>query len=106
MKKLLRQKLLLDKKGTAFNANFDHCLVKFKDENTTLVSNTLYDLIRNQQNGNIKNQDPKFKNIKKNQLNILTGSASINKGNAIYSTFSDILEKSRASSSDIGAYQF
>ncbi len=101
-----RVQLLLDKKGTVFNTNFDHCLVQFKDENTTLVSNTLYDLIRNQQNGNIKNQDPKFKNIKKNQLNILTGSAAINKGNAIYSTFSDILEKSRASSSDIGAYQF
>lgn len=45
MKKLLRQKLLLDKKGTAFNANFDHCLVQFKDENTTLSTNTLYDLI-------------------------------------------------------------
>jgi hypothetical protein len=98
--------LFLDKKGTNFTSTFDHCLIKFNDANTSLVGLPLYNFINGVTNtfGNIKNVDPKFKNVNKNQLNILFGSGAIGNANFSFSGFKDILDFTRTSPSDIGAY--
>jgi len=102
--------LFLDHKRPDFTATFDHCLVKFNDENTSISYDLFYKDIRNQQNGNKKNIDPKFKNSNKNQLNIMVGSGAIGKANSTPPIFSDILNNPRPTSTllsyDIGAYQF
>lgn len=85
---------------------FDHCLVKFNDAGTTLANVALYDAIRNEDNiyGNIKSQDPKFKNVDRNWLNIPTDSPAFEKGLANEELF-DILGKTRTNPTDIGAYK-
>ena len=86
---------------------FDHCLIKFNDADTALEDVTLYDFIRQQQNGNIKNQDPKFTAIAKNKMTLLESSAAIAK--AVFDPLvpKDILGNDRPSSGpDIGPYQF
>ncbi len=102
--------LFLDHKGSDFTSTFDHCLVKFNDENTSISSDLFYEDIRKQEKGNKKNIDPKFKNSNKNQLNITVDSGAIGNGNSTYSKFPDILNNPRPTStspsSDIGAYQF
>jgi hypothetical protein len=105
--------LILDKKGTTqFNTNFDHCLIKFNDAGTSLANDTSYNFIRDVANpfGNIKNQDPKFKNINKNKLNILVGSPAINNGENLSPNFNDILNNPRPTppntKPDMGAYQY
>lgn len=89
-----------------FVTSFANCLVKFNDANTGISSNQLFKQIRDQENGNIKNKDPKFKNADKNFMNIIEGSAAFGKGNSEFSTFRDILNNNRTSPSDIGAYNF
>ena len=96
--------LLLEKKGTAFTANFDHCLVKFNDANTALANIDLFDQVRNQTNGNIKNKDTKFKNERRNMMNLQAGSEAIAKANFV--SLNDILGLPRTNPSDIGAYKF
>ena len=101
--------LYLDKKGSNFTANIDHCLIKFSELGTTLAGNTFYDFIINptmaSSLGNIKSQNPKFKNIDKNQLNILAGSPAIGTGYS-NSILYDIINNSRpALNPDMGAYQ-
>ncbi len=86
-----------------FNLNFEKCLIKFNDVNNQLTGSQ-YNEIKNVDN--FRNQDPKFKNINRNFMNILDGSAAINKGNSVFSIFPDILNNLRTSSSDIGAYQY
>ena len=99
--------LFLEKKNpslTSFVSNFDHCLVKFDDSNTGLVGNNLFEQIRDQLNGNIKNQEPKFKNVKRNMFGLTAGSAAIGKAN--FSAGNDILNSIRFAPSDIGAYKY
>ena len=101
--------IFIENKNTAANAfktRFDNCLIKFNDANTGISTNDLFKEIRNQENGNIKNQNPKFKNPDRNFMNILAGSAAIGKANFSFSTFSDILNVPRNSPSDVGAYNF
>ncbi len=98
--------LILKYKFSTTPPTFDHCLIKFNDNGTTLSGDTLYNFIRNEENNNIKNQSPKFKNINKNKLNILEGSPAINKGIFDASVPFDILGNSRTVSVDIGAYQY
>ncbi len=86
-----------------FNLNFEKCLIKFNDVNNQLTGSQ-YNEIKNPDN--FRNQDPKFKNANRNFMNILDGSAAIGKGNPNFSTFNDILDNNRTSSSDIGAYNF
>ncbi len=86
-----------------FNLNFEKCLIKFNDVNNQLTGSQ-YNEIKNPDN--FRNQDPKFKNINRNFMNILAGSPAINKGNSGYSTFPDVLNNLRTFSSDIGAYNF
>lgn len=102
----------LEKFVGTFNYKFDSCLIKFVDFNNQFGSNPLYAfsnpakyascLISNSSN----TLDPKFKNPNKNQFNILQGSAVIGNANLAFSTFDDILGKSRLPSSDIGAYEY
>ncbi len=87
--------------------SFDHCLIKFNPEGTSLISQTgsLYDFIMNQQQGNIKSQDPKFKNPNRNQFNLLQNSPAIGQGVYDATCPKDILDKDRsAPTTDIGAY--
>ncbi|MET0760238.1 MAG: hypothetical protein ABWZ56_07445 [Flavobacterium sp.] len=89
-----------------FVHQFNNCLIKFNDTNTSLANNTLYDFIRNQQNGNIKNQNPNFLNTNQNKLNIDDSSGAYQKGSLSYLVPFDILGKPRTSNPpDIGAYQ-
>lgn len=101
----------LTKEGTVFNYNFDHCLIKFIDVGNQFSTNQLYNfsgpnyvncLIAASSNEN----KPDFKDGRKNKL--IIGSDSAAKGTAknSYSTFNDILNKSRTTSSDMGAYNF
>ena len=97
--------LFLDHKGSLFTATFVNCLAKFNDTNTLIASDPFYNDIRNQTNGNIKNKDPKFKNLNKNKLNIILNSGAYQKGNTT-PLFNDIINSSRTNPSDIGAYNF
>ena len=98
--------VFLDKiNGANFNYQFNNCLVKFNDSGTLLATNSLYDEIRNQQNGNIKNKNPNFLNRNKNKLNIDATSAAFAKGNSLYFVPFDILGVARTLPPDMGAYQ-
>lgn len=102
----------IEKKGATFNYKFDSCLIRFNDFNNQFGSNPLYAfnnsalytgcLISNSSNS----LNPKFKNTDKNKLNLLLGSSVIGNANISFSTFADILGNSRATSSDIGAYEY
>ena len=88
----------------AWTATFDHCLIKFGDQGTTLEGNPFYNLIRNGANGNLLNLDPKFQNINRNKLNIDDTSNAVAKGNIAYIQ-PDINNTPRSSPPDLGAYQ-
>ncbi|WP_329806049.1 hypothetical protein [Flavobacterium facile] len=102
----------LEKFAGTFNYKFDNCLIRFNDFNNQFGSNPLYAfnnsalftgcLISNNSNS----FNPKFKNTDKNKLNILLGSSVIGNANLSFSNFADILGNSRATSSDIGAYEY
>ncbi|MEN9322881.1 MAG: hypothetical protein RL699_661 [Bacteroidota bacterium] len=102
--------LLLDKAPDhpeiAFESNFQHCLIKFRDAGTALATNENYNFIRLEQNGNLKNQDPKFFDPYTNQLNIDSSSGAFQKGNLLYLIGFDIRGNARstASAPDLGAY--
>lgn len=98
--------LILDKDtSVAFNTTFENCLIQFNDVGTRLENNPLYDFIRNETSGNIKNKDPKFYKPNQNKLNIDDTSAAFQKGNANYRIPQDILGITRSLTPDIGAYQ-
>ena len=87
------------------NKMSSNSLFKVNDQSNVLASNTLYDSIRLEQNGNKKNLNPKFKNQAKNQM-WPTESLFAIIPPAISSPF-DILNKPRnATNTTIGAYQF
>ena len=102
--------LLLDKAPdhpeVAFDSNFQHCLIKFRDAGTILATNENYNFIRLEQNGNIKNSDPKFFDLYTNQLNIDSSSGAYQKGNLLYLIGFDIRGNARstATAPDLGAY--
>ena len=98
--------LFLDKDETAeFNTSFENCLIKFNDIDTGIEKNILYNFIRNEESGNIKNKDPKFFKQNQNKLNIDETSAAYQKGND-YGIETDILGTTRPTTTpDIGAYQ-
>jgi hypothetical protein len=90
----------------AFNSNFQHCLIKFRDAGTVLSTNENYNFIRLEQNGNLKNQDPKFFDPYTNQLNIDSSSGAYQKGNLLYLIGFDIRGNARSTvtAPDLGAY--
>lgn len=98
--------LFLDKKeGSPFAYEFNNCLVKFNDSGTLLNGNPLYTEIRDQLNGNIKNENPKFYAIYSNKLTIDDSSPAYQKGSASYLIPTDILGVTRTIPPDMGAYQ-
>ncbi|MFC6877470.1 right-handed parallel beta-helix repeat-containing protein [Flavobacterium myungsuense] len=98
--------LFLDKVDSAsFNSSFENCLIKFNDRGTGIANDEIYNFIRNQESGNIKNKEPKFYNVDQNKLNIDETSSAFEKGNAKYRIPTDILGITRSLIPDIGAYQ-
>lgn len=98
--------LFLDKVDSAsFNSSFENCLIKFNDRGTGIANDEIYNFIRNQESGNIKNKEPKFYNEDQNKLNIDETSSAFEKGNATYRIPTDILGITRSLIPDIGAYQ-
>lgn len=98
--------LLLDNdESVDFNTNFENCLIKFNDFGTVNSKTAIYDFIRNEQFGNIKNKDPKFYRVNQNKLNINETSAAFQKGNVNYRIPEDIIGITRSLTPDIGAYQ-
>ncbi len=99
----------IDSTGVAFNYDFQNCLIKFRDNGTSLQYNhPEYDFIRNQTNGNIKNQDPKFYDVNANKLNISDdpSGGAFQKGSLSFLVPLDILGHPRTSNPpDMGAYQ-
>jgi hypothetical protein len=101
--------LLIEKATTAkpFTTSFQNCLVKFNDSNTPLSGDSLYNQIRNQENGNKKNLDPKFKNPDRNFMWISENSPADNGGVFLPLYDKDINDNLRTTTNtDIGAYQF
>ncbi|CAM4402487.1 hypothetical protein [Flavobacterium terrigena] len=102
----------LEKKGTTFEYQFNNCLIKFVDFNNQFINGELYSFTSNPNYSNCilslssNTNSPKFKNSSKNKLNILLGSAAIGMGIFDPLVPDDILGNSRATSCDIGAYQY
>ncbi|MEL1247783.1 hypothetical protein [Flavobacterium helocola] len=104
--------LSLKKRGTIFNYNFDHCLIKFADFSNQFTNNPLYDfsnvalfdtcLIAT--NSTVNNPD--FKDARNNELIIGEDSAARGSADNTYSSFNDILNNPRTNPSDIGAYNW
>jgi len=100
---------VLDKiEGTAFNFNVKNCMLKFNTENTEILNNPLFDFDNTSLYQNvILNGDAHFKDTKENEL--IIGQDSEANGKADITTASqvpfDILNVSRTSLPDIGAYQ-
>jgi hypothetical protein len=92
--------------GTLFKFDFKYCLIKFRDQGTSLANKWEYKFIRNQLEGNIKNQDPKFFDPNRNKLNIDDSSEAYTNGSITYLIPTDILGNTRTSNPpDMGAYQ-
>lgn len=101
--------LFLDKKyATSFTTNFENCLVKFKDENTALVGNAIYNQIKTgNSSGNKINLDPKFKKTDRNFMWLTDGTPANNAGVFLPLYEKDILKNTRTpTNTDIGAYQY
>ena len=101
--------LFLDKlndETIPFVFDVKYCLIKFRDSGTSLAGKLIYDFIRDQREGNIKNKEPKFFDVNFNKLNIDDTSAAFTKGDAAYLVPVDILGQQRTSNPpDMGAYQ-
>lgn len=101
----------LNKNNSAnFNYDIENTLIKFNDVNNQFGNDPLYASLKDVSNANVfsNNQtsnDPKFKNVNKNNLRILLGSAAIAKGNAAYIITPDADGVTRTSPPDLGAYQ-
>ena len=104
----------LQKRGTstAFNYNFDHCLLKFIDYNNALSSNPLYQF----SNANLYTtcliatnssiNKPDFENPTNNKLRIGENSAAKGTAKTQYSNFNDLLNQNRTGATDMGAYNW
>jgi hypothetical protein len=102
--------ILLDEiedNGVVFNFKFTNCLLRFDNSNGNLTGDN-YDLNNTTHyEGNIFNEDPDFKNPDLNQMVIGADSGGNNQGNATFANQvpDDILNVSRTTSPDLGAYQ-
>lgn len=102
----------LEKNGSTFNYKFDNCLIKFIDFNNQFSNNPLYNFNDTTKysgcfiaSTSLINK-PEFVNTNKNNFKIGENSIARNNANNTFSTFADIIGTSRASSSDIGAYEY
>lgn len=104
----------LQKRGTstAFNYNFDHCLLKVADYSNLFTSNPLYQFSNTNlytscliaTNSSINKPD--FENPNANKLRIGQNSAAKGTAKAQYSTFNDLLNQNRTGATDMGAYNW
>lgn len=88
--------------NVAFVFQLNNCLLKFGN-----TSNADYQFKTDTEHYNniILNENPKFYNVSKNQLNIDNTSSAFAKGNQAYLIPLDILGITRTSPPDLGAYQ-
>ena len=104
--------LSIRKRGTVFNYNFDHCLIKFIDTGNQFSNNPLYAFTNTSLFTNCliarnsSTNRPDFKDARNNELIIGEDSAAKGTANNTYSTFNDILNNPRSNPSDIGAYNW
>lgn len=107
--------LSINKEGTDlnFNFNFDSCLIKFIDVGNQFSAIPEYDFTGSHYTNciiaaNYSSNQPDFKNTDENEMIIGENSAAKGTANSTYSTFNDILDNPRNSTSgyDIGAYNF
>ena len=95
---LLQNEITLDNKyGGVFNYYFDHSLLKI-DPSINIGNTTFYESV-------FANIDPSFNDYSKNDYSLLNGSYAIGKGK-ITSVVSDILDNTRKSPPDLGAYEY
>ncbi len=101
--------LLEEEEGAAFNFKFTNCLIKFKDTSKKFTSDPNYNFEDSTLYQNVVfNEDPDFKNTKKNDMRIGEKSAAINViGTNPFSNQVpfDILNVTRTGFPDLGAYQ-
>lgn len=105
--------LSIRKRGTVFNYNFDHCLIKFIDTGNQFSNNPLYAFTYTSLFTNCiiarnsSTNRPDFKDARNNELIIGEDSAARGSADFTYSTgTSDILNQSRSDPSDMGAYKW
>lgn len=104
--------LSIRKRGTVFNYNFDHCLIKFIDTGNQFSNNPLYAFTNTSLFTNCiiarnsSTNRPDFKDARNNELIIGEDSAAKGTANNTYSTFNDILNNPRSNLSDMGAYNW
>lgn len=93
--------------AVSFNFKFTNCLIRFNNSNNNFTGPNYNLDDTNHYVNNTFNEDPHFKNTDLNQLIIGQESAAINKGKLIFSSQvpTDILNKDRTTSPDLGAYQ-
>jgi hypothetical protein len=103
----------LKKEGTTFNYQFENCLIKFADFSNQFTTHPEYQFTGSNYTNciiatNSTVNKPDFLNTDQNKLIIGEDSAAKGMANSTYSTFNDILDKPRNSTSgyDIGAYNF
>lgn len=96
--------IAINKSGTGtFEYQFNNCLLKFDGSTTNSTYQFATDPIH--YNGIILNQNPKFFNVNLNKLNIDDTSGAFAKGSSVYLIPLDILENTRTTPPDLGAYQ-
>lgn len=101
----------LNKNNSAnFNYSINNSLIRFNDPANQLSNNPLYTpFLTNSTNlisNNSNPRDPKFKNVSKNQMQILSNSSVIGKGVLVPTVNLDILNNLRTNPTDLGAYNF
>ncbi len=102
--------ILLDEvedEAVSFNFKFTNCLIRFDNSSNNFTGNNYNLDDTNHYVNTIFNQEPHFKEPSLNMLIIGQESAAINKGDVTFANQapSDILNKDRTASPDLGAYQ-
>jgi hypothetical protein len=95
--------VLSKKTASAFEYQFNNCLIKF--DSTTTNPDYQFQTDPVHYNAILVNESPRFYNVSKNKLNIEAASAAFAKGNSAYLIPIDILGNTRTLPPDLGAYQ-
>ncbi|MDT0295205.1 hypothetical protein ACFQ3R_05180 [Mesonia ostreae] len=90
----------------AFNYKFENCLIRFNDFNNLYAENPAYDFSNPALFENtVINEDPVFKDVRENLLQIGEESAANSLANPSTATFEDIIGTVRGNNPDSGAYE-
>ena len=98
---------LTKKSGSAFEYQFNNCLLKFDNTSNQYTNHPEYqfNIDPTHYNNIILNKDPKFLNVSQNKFNIDETSAAYKNGEKDYRIETDIVGVPRTTTPDIGAYQ-